>query len=112
MILGREMERKLVGESSFNENEKEEVYEIQEEAYGEKSQFFIMLANVGLPFDVVGKNGHQKTEHCRKVADHSPYLWGPLFIATSIGSLNVVLMHSPALSSKPMDSSLAKKSLC
>ncbi len=27
------MERQLVGESSFNENEKEEVYEIQEEAY-------------------------------------------------------------------------------
>ncbi len=47
MILGREMERKLLRESSCNENEKEEVYEIQEKAYNEKSQFFIMLANVG-----------------------------------------------------------------
>ncbi len=97
-----------MGESSFNENGKEEVYEIQERS----PSFFTMLANVGLPFDVVGKNGHKKTEHARKVVAHSPYFRRPLFIATSIGPLNVVLMHSPALSSKPMDSSLAKKSLC
>ncbi len=63
--------------------------------------FFTMLANVG-------KNGHQNTEHARNVAAHSPYFRGPLFIATSSGPLYVVLMHSPALSSKPMDSSYAK----
>ncbi len=44
------MERKLVGESSFNENEEEEVYEIQEEAYDEKSQFFYHACKRGFTF--------------------------------------------------------------